>query len=353
MCTTGREILIKGSLRISVYNKRRTKKIKLLLTLGGTRTRNPRFRRPMPYPLGHEGDRLIVTRVRISKRPDIRDVYHLREILIKVQIVTRVRISKGLTFEMCTTGREILIKGNLRISVYNKNVQKKKLLFTLGGSRTRNPRFRRPMPYPLGHEGDRLIVTRVRISKGLTFEMCTTGREILIKDRDACSYFKRPDIRDVYRWEEILRKVHIVTRVRISKGLTFEMCTTGREILIKGNLRISVYNKRRAKKKLLLTLGGTRTRNPRFRRPMPYPLGHEGDSADRDTCSYFKRPDIRDVYHWEEILIKDRDACSYFKRPDIRDVYHWGEILIKDRDACSYFKRPDIRDVYHWERNTN
>ena len=25
------------------------------ITLGGTRTPNPRFRRPMPYPLGHEG----------------------------------------------------------------------------------------------------------------------------------------------------------------------------------------------------------------------------------------------------------------------------------------------------------
>ncbi len=24
-------------------------------TLGGIRTPNPRFRRPMPYPLGHEG----------------------------------------------------------------------------------------------------------------------------------------------------------------------------------------------------------------------------------------------------------------------------------------------------------
>ena len=27
----------------------------MLATLGGTRTPNPRFRRPMPYPLGHEG----------------------------------------------------------------------------------------------------------------------------------------------------------------------------------------------------------------------------------------------------------------------------------------------------------
>ena len=26
------------------------------ITSGGTRTPNPRFRRPMPYPLGHGGD---------------------------------------------------------------------------------------------------------------------------------------------------------------------------------------------------------------------------------------------------------------------------------------------------------
>ena len=26
-------------------------------------------------------------------------------------------------------------------------------MFTFGGTRTRNPRLRRPMPYPLGHEG--------------------------------------------------------------------------------------------------------------------------------------------------------------------------------------------------------
>ena len=31
-----------------------------------------------------------------------------------------------------------------------------------------------------------------------------------------------------------------------------------------------------AKKRYCVTLGGTRTPNPRFRRPMPYPLGHEG-----------------------------------------------------------------------------
>ena len=31
------------------------KEAKCCLTLGGTRTPNPRFRRPMPYPLGHEG----------------------------------------------------------------------------------------------------------------------------------------------------------------------------------------------------------------------------------------------------------------------------------------------------------
>ena len=29
-------------------------------------------------------------------------------------------------------------------------------------------------------------------------------------------------------------------------------------------------------KKRTITLGGIRTPNPRFRRPMPYPLGHEG-----------------------------------------------------------------------------
>ena len=34
--------------------------------------------------------------------------------------------------------------------------------------------------------------------------------------------------------------------------------------------------KRRIKHQKVYTLGGTRTPNPRFRRPMPYPLGHEG-----------------------------------------------------------------------------
>ncbi|GFV39210.1 hypothetical protein TNCV_2089501 [Trichonephila clavipes] len=40
---------------------RRAKRMPLLrnLTLGGTQTRNPRFRRPMPYPLGHEGGGLL------------------------------------------------------------------------------------------------------------------------------------------------------------------------------------------------------------------------------------------------------------------------------------------------------
>ena len=35
-------------------------------------------------------------------------------------------------------------------------------------------------------------------------------------------------------------------------------------------------NKTNARTGYICTLGGTRTRNPRFRRPMPYPLGHEG-----------------------------------------------------------------------------
>ena len=32
--------------------------------------------------------------------------------------------------------------------------------------------------------------------------------------------------------------------------------------------------------KKLCTLGGIRTPNPRFRRPMPYPLGHEGEGTE-------------------------------------------------------------------------
>ena len=32
-------------------------------------------------------------------------------------------------------------------------------------------------------------------------------------------------------------------------------------------------------KKSRCTSGGTRTRNPRFRRPMPYPLGHGGKAS--------------------------------------------------------------------------
>ncbi|GBM99815.1 hypothetical protein AVEN_121183-1, partial [Araneus ventricosus] len=34
-----------------------------------------------------------------------------------------------------------------------RKISLKGALNTLGGIRTRNPRFRRPMPYPLGHEG--------------------------------------------------------------------------------------------------------------------------------------------------------------------------------------------------------
>ena len=40
--------------QIEVYKK--------FSTLGGTRTPNPRFRRPMPYPLGHEGFRRLLLR---------------------------------------------------------------------------------------------------------------------------------------------------------------------------------------------------------------------------------------------------------------------------------------------------
>ena len=36
--------------------------IKQSYTLGGIRTHNPRFRRPMPYPLGHEGYLLTISR---------------------------------------------------------------------------------------------------------------------------------------------------------------------------------------------------------------------------------------------------------------------------------------------------
>ena len=39
----------------SVFAKRKTQSAKSSCTLGGIRTHNPRFRRPMPYPLGHEG----------------------------------------------------------------------------------------------------------------------------------------------------------------------------------------------------------------------------------------------------------------------------------------------------------
>ena len=36
------------------------------------------------------------------------------------------------------------------------------------------------------------------------------------------------------------------------------------------------------------TSDGTRTRNPRLRRPMPYPLGHGGDVYYKILVPYFK-----------------------------------------------------------------
>ena len=33
--------------------------------------------------------------------------------------------------------------------------------FTSGGTRTRNPRLRRPVPYPLGHRGLKHVMSRV------------------------------------------------------------------------------------------------------------------------------------------------------------------------------------------------
>ena len=38
----------------------------------------------------------------------------------------------------------------------------------------------------------------------------------------------------------------------------------------------------------IITPGGTRTRNPRLRRPMPYPLGHEGTTSLRRNSLVYK-----------------------------------------------------------------
>ena len=43
-----------------------------------------------------------------------------------------------------------------------KKVSNAKHSTTSGGIRTRNPRFRRPMPYPLGHEGRYLFQQSIK-----------------------------------------------------------------------------------------------------------------------------------------------------------------------------------------------
>ena len=51
-------------------------------------------------------------------------------------------------------------------------LQEKKIHITSGGTRTPNPRFRRPMPYPLGHEGYCLF-TDFLVYKSITyFSIC-------------------------------------------------------------------------------------------------------------------------------------------------------------------------------------
>ncbi|GFV39209.1 hypothetical protein TNCV_2089491 [Trichonephila clavipes] len=75
---------------------RRAKRMPLLrnLTLGGTRTRNPRFRRPMPYPLGHEGGGL---RWRVEKNENILFKYN-KIFLGKFLFQELIRVKKSARY---------------------------------------------------------------------------------------------------------------------------------------------------------------------------------------------------------------------------------------------------------------
>ena len=61
---------------------------------------------------------------------------------------------------ICVTGRDVtnytIADYTLQIEKQNKNNKKVILFFhfTLGGTRTRNPRIRSPMRYPLRHQGN-------------------------------------------------------------------------------------------------------------------------------------------------------------------------------------------------------
>ncbi len=47
------------------------------LTSGGTRTRNPRLRRPMPYPLGHGGLGILLIMIALTDNVSVRKNYSL------------------------------------------------------------------------------------------------------------------------------------------------------------------------------------------------------------------------------------------------------------------------------------
>ena len=89
-------------------------------TLSGTRTRISRFRRPMPYSLSHEGS---------WEQAGNFMTFVWEEKIQRKKFQTNVRRRSFLCKTVCS--------------------------HTLGATRTRNPRLRKPMPYPLGHVGSR------------------------------------------------------------------------------------------------------------------------------------------------------------------------------------------------------
>ena len=62
------------------------------------------------------------------------------------------------------------------------------------------------------------------------------------------------------------------------------------------------------------TSGGTRTRNPRLRRPVPYPLGHRGLGRCNESC-FFTVPRIFKDKTRQLIWIQDLQVYAMFGHP--------------------------------------